>query len=88
MSARKTASAPPNARELGREAARPRVQVRLEGGAAPPPRERAARRRHGRLDLGRMVRVVVHDVHATGRAEPLEAALDAAEPLEPRPHVA
>src|SRR2546422_9696840 len=59
-----------------------------------PPRERLARRRESRLDLGGVVRVVVHHHHASHFTHPLEAAPHSGEfrerrerPLEIRPQL-
>src|SRR5439155_18760939 len=59
-----------------------------------PPRERLARRRESRLDLGGVVRVVVHHHHASHFTHPLEAPPHSGEfrerrerPLEVRPQL-
>src|SRR5262249_6899589 len=65
--------------EVGGELLRARVEVGLEDRVQARAGEGVARRGKRRLDLRRVVRVVVDDGGAVEAAQPLEAAVDAAE---------
>ena len=73
--------------ELAGEVSRSRVEVRLKGRDDAPSRKCRSCSSERGANLGRVVRVVVHDFDAVGRPETLEPALDTAKGREARTHV-
>src|SRR5439155_1480827 len=90
----RTARAAPTPRRPAAPAAANAASVASRPRPHTPPRERLARPRESRLDLGGVVRVVVHHHHASHFTHPLEAAPHSGEfrerrerPLEIRPQL-
>src|SRR5262249_20786123 len=72
--------------EFAREIPRARIQVRLKRHDNPTTRKRRARGIERRADLGRMMRVVIHNGDPPRFPQSLKSALDPMERCESRSH--